>query len=183
MRAAYLVVRARESSPRRTHLAPRHVWIGMHARPTELLLGLIVAGSAIVGCGDANESATQDADARQATAGVTQPTTRVVARDARLPPGSSDVRMLRIPRVGRLLVTCDGEGRTTTASVALQSAPFTAGIQRAQISAFAKAQVPVATLSVAARQLDPDEYFGCAISAQATVFQSTAGTITSEYGD
>jgi len=133
---------------------------------------------------------------------------RIVARDARVTPERRGVRLLRIPRVGHLRVGCDGDGRTSTTLVASDlsatsdvvvetggdavhgkldpndrftpsSGPFAVGIQRWQIAAFAKAQVPVATISVAARPLDPDvEFAACAVSAQATVFQSTAGTIT-----
>jgi len=51
------------------------------------------------------------------------------------------------------------------------------GLEHWQLAEFAKAQAAVATIDVAIRALD-EEYFKCAVSAKASVFASSQGTLT-----
>jgi hypothetical protein len=169
----------------------------------------VVAVAAVSSCGDDEDRRERPGGgnaepARRASVLVE----RVVARGARVTLGRQEVRLLAIPRTGRLHVSCNRAGRSSatlhadhllpSSDVIVETAgeaeygrldpderfvpradPFAAGIQRWQIAGFGKAQVPIATISVAARPLDPDiEGAACAISAQAIVFQSTAGTVT-----
>ena len=109
--------------------------------------------------------------------------------------------------MGRLLVSCDAAGmsstafrlgdRTATSDLVVQRAEqvadaaidpgerfapdfggFQNGIETWRISFFSKAQAAIATITVAARQLGSEKSEGCAISAEARIFQSTRGTLT-----
>ena len=109
--------------------------------------------------------------------------------------------------MGRLLVSCDAAGlsstafrlgdRTASSDLVVERgdqvadaaidpgdrfAPgfggFQDGIETWRISFFAKAQAAITTITVAARQLGSDEAEGCAVSAEGRVFRSARGTLT-----
>ena len=132
---------------------------------------------------------------------------RIVARSAHVGRGRENIRLLRVPRVGALLVSCDAAGlsstafrlgdRTATSDLVVQRGDevagdsidpgqrftpgfggFEDGIETWRISFFAKAQAAIATITVAARQLGSEPPEGCAISADARVFQSARATLT-----
>jgi hypothetical protein len=132
---------------------------------------------------------------------------RVFARSAHIGRGRADVRLLALPGVGRLLVSCDDAGRWSTAFRAGRRAASadvivergtqvvnreidpeerwapslesaTSGVEHWRIAEFAKAQAAVTTITVAARPIGADEARQCAISADATTFASDAGTLT-----
>lgn len=163
----------------------------------------------LAGCGsdDQEPSARAPTSAEEAAAG--RDPVKVVARGAHLARESKNIRLLKIPRVGMLLVSCDSAGHSVTAfrmgdrrassdlvvqrgdRVASASVdpgerfdPGFGGLQEGmelwRISEFTKAQAAIATVTVAARPLGSEwgEQRACAISAEARVFQSTAGTLT-----
>jgi hypothetical protein len=130
---------------------------------------------------------------------------KVVARSARLSAGAG-LRLLAVPGVGRLRVKCDADGatattfvtgeKTATMDVVVDSAGQTedrvldpgerfsprgsglkVGLEHWQFAEFAKAQAAVATIDVAIRSVD-EAYVRCAVSAKASVFASSLGTLT-----
>jgi hypothetical protein len=159
----------------------------------------------VAGCGD-DSGGDSPANARPSTPADGDPV-RIVARSAHVGRGREDIRLVRIPRVGRLLVSCDAAAlsstafrlgdRTATSDIIVQRGDqvadsaidpgerftpgfggFEDGIETWRIAFFAKAQAAIATITVAARQLGAEEPEGCAISADARIFQSTRGTLT-----
>jgi hypothetical protein len=120
--------------------------------------------------------------------------TKVRAQDARLARGQKDVRLLALPKVGRVLVSCDAGGRPSAALVASRLLPTadvvvgdqattlqpgrrfspppptgSAQVQTWRIAPFAAADVRVTTIWVALRRLAPGDVHACAASAQALV--------------
>ena len=132
---------------------------------------------------------------------------RVVARSTHIGRGEIDVQLLALPGVGRLLVSCDDAGRwstafragrrTASADVVVERGahkddreidpgerwaprlePAASGLEHWRIAEFAKAQAAVTTITVGARPSGAGAAARCAISAEATAFASTAGTLT-----
>jgi len=128
-----------------------------------------------------------------------------VARSARL-SAEARLRLLAVPGVGRLRVKCDADGatattfvvgeKTATMDVVVDSAGQTVdtvldpgerfsprgsglevGLEHWQFAEFAKAQAVVATIDVAIRTVE-EEHVRCAVSAKASVFASSLGTLT-----
>jgi hypothetical protein len=172
-----------------------------------LLTGALLA--ALAGCGNDGQGSPPRAPASGDAARAGRDPVQVVARGAHLGRGRKDIRLLKIPRVGRLLVACDNAGRSSTAfrlgdrtassDLVVQRGDrvanaavdpgerfdpgfggLEAGIELWRISFFTKAQAAIATVTVAARPLGSEwgEQEGCAISAEARVFQSADGTLT-----
>ena len=165
------------------------------------MVGLLVMWA---GCGDDGDVSPANAPGRAA---AERDPVRVVARGAHIGRGRTNVRLLRIPRVGRLLATCDAAGlsstafrlgdRTASSDLIVQRGDqvadadidpgerfspdfggFQDGIETWRIAFFTKAQAAITTITVAARQLDSDEAGACAISAEGSVFRSALGTLT-----
>ena len=160
----------------------------------------------MTGCGAESGDGGSPANAPASTPPNGDPV-RIVARSAHIGRGRENIRLLRVPRVGALLVSCDAAGlsstafrlgdRTASSDLVIQRGDqvadaaidpgerftsglggFEDGIETWRISFFSKAQAAVATITVAARQLGSEKPEGCAISADARVFQSARGTLT-----
>ena len=154
-----------------------------------------------VGCGEESSGPSGSAETARPSAAAA----KTFARSARLTAGNRNRRLVSIPNVGRLLVSCGRDGGSAsfaahrllpTADVVVQRGaqsaagsldpeerfspslgPVRRGVEQWQIAGFAKAQAPVATISVSYRRLS-EPHFACAISAHASLFRSAAGTLT-----
>jgi hypothetical protein len=182
-----------------------------------LMLGILAATAAClafvgVGCGDASSDGAgtttqaESASGKEEKARPRVPQAEVYAEDAQLSGGASRVRLLALPAVGELLVSCDADGTSSTAfkadrllatadvvvaSVGGESADgilnprktFTGppipspGVQTWSIAEFAEADVRPTVITVASREVDNGSGYRCAVAAQATVGAPTT-TIT-----
>ena len=159
------------------------------------------------GCDGDDESPPAEEPASAKAAAADAEPVRVVARGAHIGRGRKDISLLKVPRVGTLLVSCDAAGlssaafrlgdRTATSDLVVQRGDQVAdaaidpgerfdpgfgglrdGTEVWRIAFFAKAQAAIATITVAARRFGSGELEACAISAEARVFQAALGTLT-----
>ena len=169
---------------------------------------VVVGAAVIAGCGAGSDGATL-ADQRKpvprSSDEATEATSRSLGRSAHLTIGERGVTLLTMPRVGRLLASCEKTGKssttfvagrnTATADVVVETGGVIAdgqvdpgkrftprpksiarGVQEWRVAEFAAAYVGVTTMTVAMRRLT----FGgdCAISVQATITESDLGSLT-----
>jgi hypothetical protein len=162
---------------------------------------------ALAGCGQADNNPTSAHDNSPATGKASsQHGKTVYARDARLLRGARNVELLSMPGVGRLLVSCDKHGtsstafvassRTATADVVVQTRDATAnreldpghrfsprlaranpGIEQWSVAQFSPAHATVTTMTVAMRPVTGSGH-ACAVSSMAFVVKQTAGSRT-----
>lgn len=174
------------------------------AAATGVALACGLAG--VAGCGQADEGTTTAHDSKPMTGAAASGHGKTVyARAARLSRGAHDIELLSMPGVGRLLVSCDERGTTSTAFVAgrhtatadvvVESRGSTAdreldpaqrfaprlaradsGVQEWSVAQFSQANAAITTMTVAIRPVTRSGH-ACAVSSTALVVR-TAGTLT-----